>query len=189
MASNEPIAITGIGCRYPGGVTDADSFWRLLMGGVDAITEIPPDRWNIEKFYDPRPGTPGKSVSKWGGFVEHIAEFDAGFFRISPREAPCVDPQQRLVLLTAWEALEDAGETLESIRGTNAGVFVGVSANDYCTMQASPAKPGGVDVWTATGGLVSIVANRVSFCFDLHGPSISVDTACSSSLVSLHLSC
>ena len=189
MASNEPIAITGIGCRYPGGVTDAASFWRLLMDGVDAITEIPPNRWNIEKFYDPRPGTPGKSVSKWGGFVEHIAEFDAGFFRISPREAPCVDPQQRLVLQTAWEALEDAGETLESIRGTNAGVFVGVSANDYCTMQASPAKPGGVDVWTATGGLVSIVANRVSFCFDLHGPSISVDTACSSSLVALHLAC
>ncbi len=189
MASNEPIAITGIGCRYPGGVTDAASFWRLLMGGVDAITEIPSDRWNIEKFYDPRPGTPGKSVSKWGGFVEHIAEFDAAFFRISPREAPCVDPQQRLVLLTAWEALEDAGETLETIRGTNAGVFVGVSANDYCTMQASPAKPGGVDVWTATGGLVSIVSNRVSFCFDLHGPSISVDTACSSSLVALHLAC
>lgn len=189
MASKEPIAITGIGCRYPGGVTDAASFWRLMVAGVDAITEIPPDRWNIDKFYDPRPGTPGKTVSKWGGFVEHIEEFDAGFFRISAREAPCVDPQQRLLLLTAWEALEDAGLTTDAIQGTKAGVFVGISANDYCTMQASPAKPGGVDVWSATGGLVSIAANRISFCFDLRGPSIAVDTACSSSLIGLHLAC
>jgi acyl transferase domain-containing protein/NADPH:quinone reductase-like Zn-dependent oxidoreductase/lauroyl/myristoyl acyltransferase/short-subunit dehydrogenase/acyl carrier protein len=189
MSHPEPIAITGIGCRYPGGVTDPASFWRLLMDGVDAITEIPADRWSIEKFYDPRPGTPGKSVSKWGGFIEHIDEFDAGFFRISAREAPCVDPQQRLLLQTAWEAFEDAGETAESLQGTKAGVFVGISANDYCTMQASPARPGGVDVWTATGGLVSIAANRLSFCFDLRGPSIAVDTACSSSLVALHLAC
>jgi acyl transferase domain-containing protein/lauroyl/myristoyl acyltransferase/acyl carrier protein len=189
MSALEPIAITGIGCRYPGGVTDAGSFWRLLTGGVDAITEIPADRWNIERFHTTRPGTRGRSVSKWGGFIDGIDQFDAAFFNISAREAACIDPQQRWLLLTAWEAIEDAGEDPRALRGSKAGVFVGVSSVEYCTIQASPERPGNVDVWTATGGLLSLASNRVSYVFDLHGPSFSVDTACSSSLIALHLAC
>ena len=184
---NEPIAIIGIGCRFPGGVNSPQSFWRLLVEGVDAITEIPPDRWNIDQFYDPVPGRVGKSISRWGGFVEAIDQFDAGFFGISPREAASMDPQHRLLLLAAWEALDDAGIPVAGRMPT--GIFVGISTNDYAQLQFTPGDHRAINPWSATGGVASIAANHLSYCLNLHGPSFAVDTACSSSLLALHLAC
>ncbi len=185
--TNEPIAIIGIGCRFPGGVDGPESFWRLLANGVDAISEIPPDRWSIDDFYDPVPGRVGKSISRWGGFIDGIDQFDAGFFGISPREAASMDPQHRLLLMAAWEALEDGG--IQAADGTRAGVFVGISTNDYAQLQFSPGDHRALKPWSATGGVASIAANHLSYCLDLHGPSFAVDTACSSSLLAIHLAC
>ncbi len=184
---NEPIAIIGIGCRFPGGADGPESFWRLLTEGVDAITEIPPDRWNIDGFYDPVPGLIGKSISRWGGFIESIDQFDAGFFGISPREAACMDPQHRLLLQAAWEALEDGGVKVAG--GMPAGVFVGISTNDYAQLQFSANDLRAINPWTATGVVASIAANHISYSLNLRGPSFIVDTACSSSLVAVHLAC
>ncbi|MFH0995711.1 MAG: SDR family NAD(P)-dependent oxidoreductase [Pseudomonadota bacterium] len=185
--SNEPIAITGIGCRYPGGANSAGQFWNMLCRGVDAVSEVPPDRWSIPAYYDPVPGRPGKSCSKWGGFIADIDKFDPAFFSLSPREAVSMDPQQRLLLEVTWEAMEDAGQVLDLVRGTNIGVFVGVSTNDYSSLQWSNDDPSKIDIYTTTGNATSIIANRISYCFNLTGPSIAVDTACSSSLTALHL--
>lgn len=185
----EPIAIIGIGCRFPGGANDPESFWKLLVSGVDAITEIPDDRWNIEEHYHPVPGMPGKTYSRWGGFIKGIDQFDPEAFGISPREASHMDPQQRLVLEVAWEALEDGGQVIQRLAGTNTGVFVGISHPDYAQIQSSPNDKGSVDAHSATGGALSIAANRISYCLNLHGPSMAVDTACSSSLVATHLAC
>ena len=186
-AVNEPIAIIGIGCRFPGGADGPESFWRLLAEGVDAITEIPPDRWNIDGFYDPRPGLIGKSISRWGGFIESIDQFDAGFFGISPREAACMDPQHRMLLQAAWEALEDGAVKVAG--GMPAGVFVGISTNDYAQLQFSANDLRAINPWTATGVVASIAANHISYSLNLRGPSFIVDTACSSSLVAVHLAC
>ncbi|MBI4526099.1 MAG: SDR family NAD(P)-dependent oxidoreductase [Deltaproteobacteria bacterium] len=185
----EPIAIVGIGCRFPGGANDAESYWRLLSAGADAITEIPEDRWSIERYYHPRPGVPGKTYARWGGFIEGIDQFDPEFFGISPREAAHMDPQQRLLLEVAWEALEDGGQIVERLAGTNTGVFVGISTFDYAQLQSSLRDIRSVDPHFATGGASSIAANRISYCLSLHGPSVAVDTACSSSLVATHLAC
>ena len=125
------VAIVGIGCRFPGGVCDADFFWRLLSEGRDAITEIPPDRIDVRHYFDPRPATPGRMMSRWGGFLDHIDEFDAEFFGISPREAERLDPAQRLLLETAWEALEDAGQDVRRLDGAWTGVFIGQWLNDF----------------------------------------------------------
>src|SRR6202011_3500235 len=125
------IAIIGIGCRFPGGVNDTESFWKLLVEGQEAISEVPPDRWNVERFFDAEPGLPGKSIARRGGFLDRIDQFDPQFFGISPREAPYVDPQHRLLLETAWEAMEHAGLVLDLERGTDLGVFVGISHNEY----------------------------------------------------------
>src|SRR5438067_1856692 len=188
--AKEPIAIVGIGCRFPGGVTGPRSFWKLLCDGVDAITEIPADRWNIARYFDPEPGKPGKSYVKWGGFVDEISRFDAAFFRITPREAASMDPQQRLLLEAAWNALEDGGQVVDLAGdGSDTGVFVGISGTDYITLQSSPAEKTSIDVHTIIGGVLSIAANRISYCFNFHGPSMAVDTACSSSLVAIHLAC
>lgn len=189
MTHMNPIAITGIGCRFPGGADGPEAFWRLLCDGVDAIGEVPADRWNLDAYYDPVPGRKGKSIARWGGFVDSIDQFDAGFFGISPREAAFVDPQQRLLLRAAWEALEDGGETPDAVGGSPVGVFIGIATNDYSWLQATPTDNSGVDIWTATGGVASIAANRISYCLNLRGPSIAVDTACSSSLVAVHLAC
>jgi acyl transferase domain-containing protein/acyl carrier protein len=183
----EPIAIVGIGCRFPGGADSPVRFWQNLLAGVNGVREIPPDRWSLEGFFDPRPGTPGRSVTKWGGFVDRIEHFDAGFFGISPREAAEMDPQQRLMLMVAWEALEDAGIAADRLRGTPVGVFVGVSINDYATLQKY--GPTTDSIHAGTGTALSIVANRISHRLDLQGPSVSVDTACSSSIVALDLAC
>ncbi len=189
MTQKPPIAITGIGCRFPGGADGPVAFWKLLCDGTDAITGIPADRWNEETFYDPVPGRTGKSIARWGGFLDSIDRFDAGFFGISPREAAFMDPQQRLLLHAAWEALDDGGEVPDPVHGSRTGVFVGASHTDYATLQDSPSDHHAMGVWTATGESLSITANRLSFCLNLRGPSLAVDTACSSSLVAVHLAC
>ncbi len=189
MENDEPIAITGIGCRFPGGGHGPEAFWNLLVKGVDAITEVPADRWNVDTFYDPQAGLAGKTNSRWGGFIEGIDQFDAGFFGISPREATFMDPQQRLLLETAWESMEDAGLCTDGASGTNTGVFVGISTFDYWRLQSSFRNKTTIETHSTTGTVLSIAANRISYLFNLHGPSLVVDTACSSSLVALHLAC
>jgi acyl transferase domain-containing protein/SAM-dependent methyltransferase/NAD(P)-dependent dehydrogenase (short-subunit alcohol dehydrogenase family)/acyl carrier protein len=187
--AGEPLAIIGIGCRFPGGAVSPESFWSLLAGGVDAITEVPTDRWDADACYDPDWSKPGKASTRWGGFLEGIDEFDAGFFGISPREARRMDPQQRLLLEVAWEAFEDGGQSAERLAGSRTGVYVGVpnQSSDYYRLQF--ADPSTIDLYTGTGTAHSIVANRLSYLLDLRGPSLAVDTACSSSLVAVHLAC
>ncbi len=187
--SREGIAIIGIGCRFPGGVNDTESFWKLLVEGREAVSDVPADRWNVERFYDAEPGLVGKTVAKRGGFVEGIDQFDPQFFGISPREAPYIDPQQRLLLETAWEAIEDAGVVLDFENGTDIGVFVGISHNDYQGLQHTATDRAGISAHTPTGSAHSIAANRISYCLNLSGPSIAMDTACSSALTAVHVAC
>lgn len=182
------IAIVGIGCRLPGGANSPAAFWQMLCDGVDAITEMPKERFDLGLF-DPDPTTPGRIYVKQGGFVDDIAGFDAGFFGISPREASVIDPQQRLLLQTAYEAIEDAGIPLDRLAGSATGVFVGISTQDYGNMQMYPENRASIGVHTNTGTTTSIAANRLSYAFDLRGPSMAVDTACSSSLTAAHLAC
>ncbi len=185
----EGIAIIGIGCRFPGGVNDTEAFWKLLAEGRDAVTEIPSDRWNIERFYDAELGLTGKSIAKRGGFLDQIDQYDPQFFGISPREAPYIDPQQRLVLETAWEAIEDAGQVLDFENGTNIGVFMGVSHTDYQNIQGGATDRKGISAHSSTGNAHSIAANRISYCLNLSGPSLAMDTACSSALTAVHFAC
>ncbi|MGH7993940.1 MAG: type I polyketide synthase, partial [Limisphaerales bacterium] len=161
----------------------------MLCAGTDAIQEIPPDRWSIAAYYDPVPGKGEKSVSKWGGFIEGIDQFDAAFFGISAREADCIDPQHRLLLEASWQAFEDAGQTLDKLRGSRTGVFVGISTTDYATLQHAGGERSVADIYSATGSTTSIAANRISYCFDLSGPSMAIDTACSSALNACHVAC
>jgi myxalamid-type polyketide synthase MxaB len=182
----EPIAITGIGCRFPGGVHDPNSFWHLLRTGIDAITEVPASRWNIDQYYNADPTKPGKTNTRWGGFLDSITDFDAQFFGIAPREALTMDPQQRLLLEVAWETLEDAGQLPEQLRGSRTGVFIGIGTHDHSIrLWQHPVD----DPYATTGTGNCIAANRISYVFDLKGPSIAIDTACSSSLVAVHLAC
>src|SRR3954451_19774583 len=183
------IAIIGIGCRFPGSVNDAESFWNLLVEGRDAVSEVPADRWNVERYYDPEPGIAGKTFAKRAGFLDQIDKFDPQFFGISPREAPYVDPQHRLLLETAWEAIENAGVVLDFEKGSDIGVFVGISHNDYQGMQSTAFDHFGIAPHTATGSAHSIAANRISYCFNLRGPSVAMDTACSSALTAVHVAC
>ncbi|MBI4576845.1 MAG: amino acid adenylation domain-containing protein [Planctomycetes bacterium] len=185
-AAEEPIAVVGMACRFPG-ADHPEAFWRLLREGVDAVSEVPADRWDIEAWYDPRPATPGKMSTRWGGFVGGIDRFDAAFFGIAPREAAAMDPQQRLLLEVGWEALEDAGLALERAGQGRAGVYIGISSSDYSRHLLGDA--GRVDAYAGTGNAHSIAANRLSYLLDLRGPSLAVDTACSSSLVAIHLAC
>jgi acyl transferase domain-containing protein/NADPH:quinone reductase-like Zn-dependent oxidoreductase/acyl carrier protein len=189
MENDEPIAITGIGCRFPGGAHGPDAFWKLLRSGTDAITEVPPDRWNISAYYDREPGLPGRTNSRWGGFIDGIDQFDPAFFGISPREAAFMDPQQRILLETAWESIEDAGLVADPVAGSETGVFVGISTHDYSQIQTSLGDKTTIDTHSTTGTVLSIAANRISYLFNFHGPSFVVDTACSSSLVAVHLAC
>ena len=182
----EPIAIIGMGCRFPG-AKDPEAFWQLLRDGVDAITEVPADRFDIDAVYDARPGVPGKIVTRWGGFLEQVDHFDASFFGLSPREATRMDPQHRLLLEVAWEALADAGQVLDRLAGSQTGVFIGMCYNDYEDLQFS--DPASLDIYGITGGFRSVAAGRLSFVLGLQGPSVSVDAACASSLVAVHLAC
>ncbi|MFG2628158.1 type I polyketide synthase [Streptomyces sp. NPDC048473] len=184
-AKHEGIAIVGMGCRFPGGAHSPDALWRLLENGTDAITEVAPTRWDHSAYYDPDPDAPGRMYARHGGFVEGVDGFDPYFFGISPREAAQMDPQQRIFLEVAWEAWEDAGMTRDAVEGSATGVFVGANSSDYLQMQFQ--QPRGIDTYTSAGGANSLIPNRLSYLFDLRGPSLVVDTACSSSLVALHL--
>ncbi|ATB41074.1 type I polyketide synthase [Cystobacter fuscus] len=187
-APDEPIAIVGMACRMPGGADTPEAFWRLLKEGTDAIAEIPADRWDVESWYDPDPEVPGKMYVRAGGFLREVDRFDPRFFGISPREAESMDPQQRLMLEVAWEALERAGQDVSALKGSRTGVFVGVTAADYArVILQGPAEQ--VDAWFASGTSLNAVAGRVSYLLGLQGPSLVVDTACSSSLTALHLAC
>jgi acyl transferase domain-containing protein/NADPH:quinone reductase-like Zn-dependent oxidoreductase/acyl carrier protein/SAM-dependent methyltransferase len=183
------IAIIGIGCRFPGGINDTESLWKLLIEGREAVGEVPKDRWNVERYYDDEAGIAGKSIAKRGGFIEGLEQFDPQFFGISPREAPYIDPQQRLLLETAWEAMEDGGLVLDLERGTDVGVFIGISHNDYQVIQGTPWDSSGISPHSPTGSAHSIAANRISYCFNLLGPSVAMDTACSSALTAVHAAC
>lgn len=183
----DKIAICGIGCRLPGGIVSPVRFWELLRAGFDGIGPMPEDRWEIAAFYHPDAKRPGKLYTRAGGYLERIDLFDAEFFGVSPREASRMDPQQRLLLEMAWEALEDAGEQAETLAGANVGVFVGVSSNDYAHLQYQDLDT--ANAYTNVGNAASIVSNRISYFFDLHGPSMTIDTACSSSLVAVHEAC
>jgi acyl transferase domain-containing protein/SAM-dependent methyltransferase/acyl carrier protein len=186
-SQTEPIAIVGLGLRLPGGAKDADTYWQLLQNGVDAIVPIPPNRWDIDAFYDPDPDAPGKMYTRAGGFLDAIDQFDPHFFGISPREADAMDPQQRLLLQVSWEALEHAGQAPDQLKDSQTGVFVGLSGSDYLRM--ATAVPEAIDVYSITGSALSVAAGRLSYLLGLQGPSLVVDTACSSSLVAVHLAC
>ena len=187
-AQTDPIAVVGIGCRFPGADGPA-AFWALLRDGGDAVTVVPPDRWDIDAYYDADPDAPGKMYARHGGFLKAVDRFDAAFFGISPREAAAMDPQHRLVLEVAWEALEHAGCAPAKLAGTDAGVFVGISLNDYGQLLLQAAEQSEAETYVSTGSLLSAAAGRLSYLLGIHGPSIAIDTACSSSLVSVHLAC
>ncbi len=181
--THEPIAIVGMACRFPG-ASSPEAFWKLLKNGVDAITEIPSERWKADVFYNPL-GASDKMNTRWGAFLEKVDEFDARFFGISPREASRMDPQQRLLLETSWEALERAGLRIESLSASKTGVFIGIGSTDY--LQLHTDNQCLLDAYVGTGNAHSIAANRISYLFNFKGPSLAVDTACSSSLAALHL--
>ncbi|WP_342374008.1 type I polyketide synthase [Myxococcus stipitatus] len=185
---SEPIAIVGTSCRLPGGVESPEDFWRLLSNGVDAIREVPRERWDAEALFDPEPGRPGKTYARWGGFIDGIEHFDAGFFGISPREASRMDPQHRMLLELAWEALERAGQPADQLVGSRTGVFLGVIGSDYARLQAERLG-GSLDIYHLTGTCLNAAAGRLSYALGLQGPSMAIDTACSSSLVALHTAC
>jgi phthiocerol/phenolphthiocerol synthesis type-I polyketide synthase C len=188
-SSNEPIAVVGMGCRFPN-AADPESYWRLLRNSEEAISEIPSDRWDINAFYDPVPGVASKMYTRWGGFLSDVDKFDPIFFNVTPREAPFIDPQQRLMLEVAWEALENAGIPPSSLSGSRTGVFVGISNVDYTKhLLRLENYLHAIDSYSGPGNSHCIAANRISYLLDLHGPSIAIDTACSSSLVALHMAC
>lgn len=186
----EPIAIIGIGCRFPGGASNPKKFWELLCNGVDAITDVPSDRWDMRRFYDPDPDKPGKMYVQQAGFLkEKVDEFDPLFFGISPREAAGVDPQQKLLLEVTWEAVEDAGIPLEKLQGSNTGVFIGGFALDQLLSQFNAFNRELLNMYSGTGSTMTLLASRISYTFNLLGPCVSMDTACSSSLVATHYAC
>ncbi len=184
------IAIVGIGCRLPGGISNPSDFWQFIASGDDAIGEVPADRWNASKFYDADLAAPGKTYAKSGGFLQDpVTHFDTMFFGISPREAASMDPQQRLMLEVTWEALEDGGQVVDQLAGSNVGVYVGAFTLDNKLTQMSPLNRDLIGTYTPFGFTMAMLSNRLSYTFDFRGPSVSIDTACSSSLVAFHLAC
>ncbi|HEV2131287.1 MAG TPA: polyketide synthase, partial [Longimicrobiaceae bacterium] len=186
-ARREPIAIVGMGMRFPGGGNDAASFWKILYEGIDVVAEVPRDRWDVDAFFDPDPDVVGKTYSRQGAFLDGIDRFDPHFFGISPREAAGMDPQQRLLLEVSWEALENAGHASPALTGSRSGVFVGMVGSDYAHLPGERIHE--VDAYFGTGISRSIAAGRISYAFGMQGPAVAVDTACSSSAVATHLAC
>ncbi|HEX4204093.1 MAG TPA: beta-ketoacyl synthase N-terminal-like domain-containing protein, partial [Ktedonobacteraceae bacterium] len=183
---DDAIAIVGLGCRFPG-ANNPDEFWQLLAEGRDGLSEVPATRWDIQKLYSSEQAIPGKMNTRRGGFLDQVDQFDPYFFGISPREAERMDPQQRLLLEVAWEALEHAGQAPQALAGSQTGVFVGISSDDYSRLQGNDLAA--LDAYSGTGNAHSIAANRLSYLLDLRGPSMALDTACSSSLVAVHQAC
>ncbi|MGB0129290.1 MAG: polyketide synthase, partial [Rhodocyclaceae bacterium] len=186
-AAHEPLAIIGMAIRVPGGVVDLPSFERLLWSATDAIGPIPPDRWNLDEWFDEDADAPGKMTTREGGFIDGVDRFDAEFFGIAPLEAASMDPQQRLALELAWEALEDAGHAPGAQAGSRTGVYLGIANADYG--RALFARPERIDAYVSQGNAFSVASGRIAYVLGLHGPAVSIDTACSSSLVALHLAC
>jgi len=187
LAGAEPVAVVGIGCRFPGGMHGPEGYWQALVDGRDAITEVPADRWNAEAYYDPDPSAPGRMPTKWGGFLSDISGFDADFFGITPREAEAMDPQQRLLLEVTWEALEHAGIRPEALSETRTAVMIGVYYNEYQASSAANADV--ISPYWATGNAHSVTVGRIAYLLGLRGPAVAFDTACSSSLVAVHEAC
>ncbi|NET14153.1 MAG: polyketide synthase [Okeania sp. SIO1H6] len=182
----EPIAIIGMSCRFPGGANSPEGFWEVLSQGVDAITEVPEDRWDVNDYYDPN-DEPGTILTPYGGFISEVDKFDAGFFGISPRESNCLDPQQRLLLEVGWEAIERANINPDNLLDSNTGVFIGICTNDYLQQQITTFTT--PEPYLGTGNAVSAGPGRLSYLLGLTGPCLALSTACSSSLVSVHLAC
>ena len=185
----EPVAIVGMGCRFPGGADNPDLFWQILSQGESAISEIPPDRWDVDDYFDPDPDAPGKMYTRWGGFINRVDQFDPQFWGISPRETASMDPQQRLLLEVSWEALENAAQSPGRLAGSQTGVFLGMSTNDYGPLQLTGGGLSQIDTYMGTGNLFSVAAGRIAYLLGLQGPALVVDTACSSALVAIHLAC
>jgi len=186
QAKTEPIAIVGIGCRFPPNADNPQKLWQLLRDGIDAVTVVPPERWDIEGYYHPDRDQPGKIYSYHGSFLNQVDQFDPFFFGISPREAQGLDPQQRLLLEVSWEALESAGIPPKGLMGSRTGVFIGIMNQDYSRLDSSLTT---IDMHTGTGNAISAAAGRLSYTFGFNGPNTTIDTACSSSLVTVHLAC
>jgi hypothetical protein len=184
-ARSEPIAVIGAGCRFPG-ASSLEAYWSLLRDGRNAVSEVPPDRWDIDAYYDPDPGATGRMYTRYGGFIDQVDSFDAQFFGIAPREAISMDPQQRLLLEVTWEAIENAGLPPDRLAGSRTGVFMGIFSNDYYYLQMRGGDAH-IDAYTGTGNTASVAAGRLSYILGLQGPNMAIDTACSSSLVAVHL--
>jgi polyketide synthase 5 len=182
-----PIAVIGMACRLPGGIDSPEQLWEAFLRGDDLITEIPPDRWEVDEYYDPEPGVPGRSVSKWGSFLDDVAGFDSEFFGINEREATAIDPQARLLLETSWEAVEHAGLSPARLAGSRTGVYVGLTHLDYILVAADAHALEGA--YGFLGNNYSMASGRIAYTMDLHAPAITVDTACSSGLVTVHMAC
>lgn len=186
---NEPIAIIGMGCRFPGDAKDPESFWSVLKNSVDTIKEIPRSRWDVDQLYDPDPDIPGRMYVRQAALINDVDKFDANFFGIAPTEAISMDPQHRLLLEVSWEALENAGQPPLKLKNSQTGVFVGITSSDYLQLQARLGDESNIDAYSITGTSLNTVAGRLSYVLGLQGPSMAIDTACSSSLVAIHLAC
>jgi amino acid adenylation domain-containing protein len=185
----DAVAIVGMGCRFPGGADSPGRFWELLRDGVDAIVDVPADRFDADALFAADASIPGSIYTRRGGFLGDVAGFDAGFFGISPREARRMDPQHRVLLEVVWDALEDSGHVPERLAGSDAGVYVGISSHDYADLQTTPSGRHLLDAYSSMASAAFTAANRISFLLDLHGPSLAIDSACSSSLTAVHLAC
>lgn len=188
-AAREPIAIVGVGCRYPGGADSIDGLWRVVSEGVDGVREVPADRWDIDAYYDPNPDAVGKMVTRRAGMLDRVDGFDPAFFGISPREARALDPQQRMLLETSVEALESAAIATDKLAGSLTGVFVGGSTTDYGRLLMHSDASAEPDHYAGTGGALNSLSGRIAFTFGLQGPCVTIDTACSSALTAVHIAC
>ncbi|MDB9360929.1 SDR family NAD(P)-dependent oxidoreductase [Nodularia spumigena CS-588/02] len=184
---SEPIAIISIACRFPGSANNPEAFWQLLRDGVNAVSEIPSPRWDVDKYYDKNPDTPGKMYTRYGHFIDRVEEFDAEFFGISPREAVAMDPQQRLLLEVSHEALERAGQSTQKIKGSKTSIYIGLCFDDYAKYSLS--HPTQIDAFSSLGNTRSIAAGRIAYVLGLQGTVMQLDTTCSSSLLGVHLAC